>query len=351
MKILLLARSTLFSQPGGDTSQINATAASLIKLGCKVEIATADRVPPVEGFDVVHFFNLFRPGDVLPHLKKIKKLAVTTIYVDYSEYDRQQRGKSWKLLHHLAGKFGMEYLKTTLRWLKGKEKFPGGQYLWRGQKSSISLVLKKAGQLICASHHEAAQLASDFPKFRKLDYSKIPLGSEHFATQKEQERNPEVVCLARIEGLKNQLNLIRAVRGDYPLKLYGQAAANQGSYLKQCQQEAGENVKFMGHRGAEELSQVLAEIKVHALPSYFETTGLATLEALKAGCQAVVADRGPMREIFGNHVFYGDPASPISIRKAIDDALAGSNDHRGWVEENFSWDKAALQILDIYRSL
>ncbi len=351
MKILLLARSTLFTQPGGDSLQIEETAKELRQLGCEVDIATSHNASRINEYDVVHFFNLFRPADILPHLRKIKKLVVTTVYIDYSEYDRHYRGQGWNLVYNVAGKFGVEFLKTKMRWLKGKERFPGFFYLFRGQKAAIAKVLKKADCLITASDYEARHIRSDFPEANALSYAKIPLGSEHLQSSPAREQRVGIACIGRIEGLKNQLNLIKAVGEKHPLHLYGQAAAHQQKYLEACRSVATENVIFKGQQSRDDIRRALVQTKVHALPSFFETTGLATIEALKAGCEVVVSDRGAMKEIYGSHAFYCDPSSTESIGEAIEKAMHAKGDHRKWVKENFSWSRAAREILDLYQSL
>ncbi|MDZ7847526.1 MAG: hypothetical protein U5L96_12590 [Owenweeksia sp.] len=69
MKILFVARSTLFHQPGGDTVQVQQTAHFLRQKGVEVHIGLAGENLPIEQFELVHFFNLIRPADLRPDLK------------------------------------------------------------------------------------------------------------------------------------------------------------------------------------------------------------------------------------------------------------------------------------------
>lgn len=353
MKVLFLARSTLYSQPGGDTLQMQQTAAYLQQLGIEVDIRLRGQKAKPRDYDVVHFFNLFRPADLLPYLRKTKALVISTIYVNYGEYDGKYRGRQWSRAYSLLGKFGVEYLKTCLRWLKGKEKFPGWFYLLRGQKASVNKILNRADFCITASHQEARAIVKDFDDFNLKKYSKINLGCEHFEV-KQNTLFPRkgVACAARIEGIKNQYRLISAMKdSETELHLFGNLAANQKSYGVACSREAGRNVKFHGHVPPEKLAEILPQFKAHAMPSFYETTGLSTIEALKAGCQVVITRRGGQEEIFEDHAFFCNPTSVHSIRKAIQKALASEEDHRKWAEESFSWEKAAKEISDIYRAV
>ena len=60
--------------------------------------------------------------------------------------------------------------------------------------------------------------------------------------------------------------------------------------------------------------------------SWFETTGLSSLEAAALGCNIVITNKGDTKEYFGDQAWYCDPSSPDSIRRAVDEAAAsGSN--------------------------
>lgn len=348
MRILFLSRSTLFSQPGGDTLQVVQTAHYLQKLGCEVDIDISGQKPELQKFDLIHFYNLIRPADLKHVLKSGIPLVVSSIYHDYSEFDGHHRGGFSEILYRIFGKFGLEYLKTIARWINGSDRFPGFRYLLVGQKRSMQHLLKRSSFLIATSLQEIDLIKEDLGSIPPAQ--KINLGSEHVVDENRQFPRKGVLCAARIEGPKNQLNLIRAMKGlNMPLVLTGKVAANQQDYLEQCKSEADENVVLTGHISKEELAEKFSKAKVHALISYYETTGLSTVEALKMGCQAVITNRGAQTEIFQNHAFYCNPDDVASIRKAIEEALQCNTDHREWVKQNFSWEKAAREILDIYK--
>lgn len=346
--ILLLSRSTLYSQPGGDTVQIEQTAARLRLRGFRVDIANGRSGFSPADYDIVHFFNIIRPADLLRYLPFIKRLIVTSIYVDYSAFEREKAGLFRKTLQHLLGKSGTEYTKTLVRWIKGSDQFPGWHYLLLGHRASINKILRRTERIITASTFEQEMISEDFPGLN-LDFNLISLGCEHFAPDKSLVRELDVACVARIEGLKNQLGLVKAVeKTDLSLDLFGEVAKNQKNYLIECQRSAGNTVNFKGIRTHEELRKILPRYRVHALPSYFETTGLSSLEALTAGCQIVVSNHPIQKELFGDHAHYCDPTEPTSIRSAIGEAMKSNRNHQTWVRETFSWDKAAEEISDLY---
>ncbi len=350
INVLFLSRSTLFSQPGGDTVQIEQTAKFLKAIGCHVEIGLSGSFINFGQFDLIHFFNLIRPADASAALQSGVPIVISSIYHDYSEYDGKHRGGMAKFLYSIFGKFGLEYLKTIGRWLNGSDRFPGLPYLWLGQRKSMKILLKRAHYLIATSNQEIELIETDLGKLPPS--KKISLGSEHMPETTPNAERKGVLCAARIEGPKNQLKLIRALQNTgIELNLTGNTATNQSEYFRQCKLEAGKNVHFHGRVSSDKLTKLYQKSKVHALISYYETTGLSTLEALKMGCQVVITDRGAQKEIFADHAFYCDPDNIESIKLAIDKALLNDAEHTEWVKDNFSWAKAAHEILDIYQTI
>src|SRR6478752_6332374 len=85
MNVLFIARATLYDSPGGDTVQILKTAEELRKLDVTVDIGLSTGVFNYEKYDIVHFFNIIRPADILYHFNKSKRTVISTIFVDYTE--------------------------------------------------------------------------------------------------------------------------------------------------------------------------------------------------------------------------------------------------------------------------
>jgi len=350
LKVLFVSRSTLYEQAGGDTIQVEQTAHYLRQLGCTVDIYTSGPRPKLDHYEVLHFFNIIRPFDILPFLKERQKQAffISSIYVDYSS---SVKYSSWaiRFLYSAFGKNTLELIKAKARWLKGKDRFPGFNYLFRGHKKSIEYLLRQSDAVLAATESEILQLRRDFKSAFKG--KKIDLGTEHIGSFSESTKHEHtILCAGRIEMRKNQLNLIKAVKNSrYQLTLAGQAATNQKKYYKACKEEASPNIKFAGHLSLKELNKEYTKAKVHALPSFHETTGLSSLEALLAGCQIVVSNTDIQKEIFMDKAHYCDPGKPESIAQAIDKAMEKKESHQNWVKENFSWKQSAEKILNLYR--
>ncbi len=135
--------------------------------------------------------------------------------------------------------------------------------------------------------------------------------------------------------------------------IIGAAAPNQSQYYNNSRKLAAPNITFIDYLPQEELASYYQKAKVHILPSWFETCGLSSLEAAAMGCNIVITDKGYTREYFEDYAFYCDPASPESIRRAIDQAAnAPYPDQLGdKILNNYTWQQAAekpLQLINWY---
>ncbi len=342
MKILMLARPNLFDDPGGDTRQIVNTAEELRNLGVEVDLNPAS--PQYEKYDLLHFFNIIDPEDILGHLQKTDKpYVVSTIYLDYQEYDRHHRKDFIGLANRVLSYHGVEYLKTVGKWILKGEPLSTYSYLWTGHRKSILKIIKGAACLLPNSEIEYRRLARDFNT--EKEYVVIPNGvaPNKFKRLPERDRNT-VLCVSRIEGRKNHFNLIKALRGTgITLNIVGNAAQNQKNYYRRCREIADDNVHFLGYLSHEELCEHYAKAKVHALPSWFETTGLVSLEAAVMGCNVVVGDRGDVRDYCQDDAWYCEPGDPTSIREAILEAFEAPycQNLAKRVKSEFNWQNAS----------
>jgi glycosyltransferase involved in cell wall biosynthesis len=323
MRVAFITRSTLYNVPGGDTVQILQTVKYLGEYGIEADICLTNQKIDYQQYHVLHFTNITRPSDILFHLARTTRpFAISPFLVDYSEYDRKHRkGLSGIVLRKLSANAN-EYAKTFGRWLYGKDVLQSKSYLWKGQRRSIRHILEKAAMVLPNSEAEYKKLEESFGI--KKDYAVVPFGVDP-SVFKEGEKSIKddkmVLCAARIEGIKNQLNLIKALNNtSYTLLLIGSPAPNQKSYYEECRKIAAANVIFHERISQQELRNYYKRAKVHVLPSWFETCGLSSLEAAAMGCNVAITEKGYTREYFGDDAFYCDPGSPESIFNEIDKA-------------------------------
>ena len=353
MRVAFITRSTLYEIHGGSTVQAIETARQLRVLGIEVDICLAHEKIQYEKYDLLHFFDIIRPANFLTHINKCNlPFVVSPVLVDYSEYDKHYRKGIAGKLFRLFSADTNEYLKTVGRWLIGKDSLPGKTYLWKGHKRSMLEVLQKASLLLPNSANEYNRLV-EICKIEK-EHIIVPNGvdTDLFGPNEASGKDDRlIICAARIEGIKNTHNLVKAMNNTvYKLIIIGEASPNQPGYLAACQEIAADNIQFTGRLPQVELVNYYRKAKVHVLPSWFETCGLSSLEAAAMGCNIVISDRGFVRDYFGDDAFYCDPSDCNSIFQAVESA-ANSPSHpilQQNVLENFTWEKAAAQTLAGY---
>jgi glycosyltransferase involved in cell wall biosynthesis len=352
IKVLMLSRHNLYQVPGGDTVQVENTAKYLREMGVDVTVGLLGKRYEYNDYDIVHFFNIIIPEQIMGVLRKLSvPYVVSTIFVDYSEYESLYRhGLPGAITRHLNPSF-VEYGKAIIKPLI-ERRLPDLRFVVHGFDDSVRRIASAAAMLLPNSESENSRFTSRFGV--SVPYHVVPNGVDHtlFKQPDDVERDEKLVlCVARIEGLKNQLNLIRAVaETDLKLKIIGNPAPNHQAYYQECIESAGPAVEFLPHVTQEQLVKLYSRAKVHVLPSWFETTGLVSLEAGLMGCNIVVSDRGDVRDYFGSMAFYCDPGSVESIRRALVSAAdtPTQTDLVGVIREKFSWIQAAKETRQAY---
>ena len=334
-----------FGNWGGGEIQLLETKRELEKMGHKVTIWEEENYEvDLSEFDVFHNFNIHRVN--LEFVSQAKKaglpVAVSTIYwpglKSILKWDRGVKVKAKNVAAELA---------RTVR-------IPG--------LNKAGEIIKKADILLPNSETEAAILKKQFG----VDKGKIqvvPNGvDKRFASAKPGPFEKEfglkdfVLYVGRIEERKNVLSLVKAMNGvDATLVVVGKAKQGSECYLRKCKEAASDNIKFLDpipHK-SKLLEGAYAACKVFCLPSWYETPGLAALEACLAGANIVVTQEGCAREYFGEFALYVNPASVENIKAKILEAI-GKQGPKGLSEhiiKNFLWKNAAEKTATAYEKI
>jgi len=165
-----------------------------------------------------------------------------------------------------------------------------------------------------------------------------------------------VLCAGRIEPRKNQLGLVRAMRGsDVPVVVLGDVVPGCEWYADRCRRAADRHVRFLGRLDHDDplLPSAYAASGCLALVSWFETPGLVALEAGMSGAPLVLPERGCAREYFGPMANYVKPNDSAGIRQAVLAAVRRGRDPTlaGHVREHFSWKAAAQATREGYEKV
>jgi glycosyltransferase involved in cell wall biosynthesis len=254
----------------------------------------------------------------------------------------------------MLGKYRSEYIKNMYRFINRQDRMISPSYLL-GHKRSMMKILSGASMLLPNSKSEYDRLLADTGKEKKFRIIPNGIDSDIFGKElPELTREKKVLCVAQIYGMKNQHMLIEACKElGYSLEIIGKTPPNHSSYYKYCRQIADDNVRFIDFIPQEELVRHYASAEVHALPSWFETTGLTSLEAAAMGCKVVVGTGGDTKSYFGPHAWYCMPSDPGSIRDALRSAMESPHNDslRQKVLRENTWEITAGETLSAYKEV
>lgn len=98
------------------------------------------------------------------------------------------------------------------------------------------------------------------------------------------------------------------------------------------------------------LASAYSACSVFALPSLYETPGIAALEAALAGAKIAVTPFGGTKDYFGSDAVYVDPASEEDIAKGIQAALVKEklNVLSQRIKKEFVWEKVGEKTKQVY---
>lgn len=167
------------------------------------------------------------------------------------------------------------------------------------------------------------------------------------------------VVIGRFDDNKNQLNVIKALKGtDIHVVFLGGPATWCLDYFDECVKCAGDDSHFHFLGWVEHDSDLfwsaISNADTMIFPSYNETFGLVALEAGIAGCKLAISETLP---ILDYNAFKDckrfNPSSAESMRKCVLNVFNASRDDFliEKIESEFSWDNVIDQHIELYREL
>lgn len=173
-----------------------------------------------------------------------------------------------------------------------------------------------------------------------------------------------LLYVGTIEPRKNLEKLVRALarihrRGVCAhLWIVGHAGRHAAHLTQLVHNLALENfVHLTGYIPIADLLAFYEACDAFVFPSLLEGFGLPTIEAMASGAPVAVSDTRVMREVVGDAGLFFDPRVAEDIAESIvkilsDDALARDLRARAAARaRRFSWERAALETLQIYREV
>jgi glycosyltransferase involved in cell wall biosynthesis len=343
--VLVHAPAQVHQAPGGGENQLFQTARELERQGWPVRpfCSWTDRL---KGARLLHLFGMSREGLELARIAKALRVPLAVSPICWFEPG------ALAALAEGPAQASLALLKWAARracpWKLG----------WRAE------LLALADRILPNSEAEARQLVRLFGvEARRI--AVVPNGvAERFAQadparfRDVMEGRAFVLYVGRVEPRKNVLGLIQAVRRlGVELAIIGAPVPGHPRYEAACRKAGAGFVRWIGAMSHDDprLASAYAAAKVFALPSWFETPGLAALEAALAGCPIVLTPLGCTREYFGDHVEYARPDRPRMIAGALRRAWERNRPGDGALAERvrrqYTWPIVARRTAEVYAQI
>ncbi|PEU30044.1 glycosyltransferase [Bacillus wiedmannii] len=335
LKVIFANRKDCFDRMGGDTVQMMKTKEHLEKQ-YDIEVIYCTSPQEIEkhkDVSIVHIFNIQTIEQTLEYIeickKNGKKVALSTIYWDLSHayyIDLLSKLKVFNMDNLSKYKNVCNKVRMNVSKVIGKTKTYGTDtYKELRRKALID-----ADILLPNSAEELGIVANEFGIPKEILEKKaflVPNAIEN--KEKVDIRNSSsinvegyILQVGRIEPIKNQLNVVKAMFEDKEIPIVFIGRIGNEAYYKEVIKLAEKrgNVFFLGELSHDDLIDYYQKAKVHILPSFRESPGLSTLEALWCGTEIVVATPEYCPVHFYKFDKYGhqcDPYDVKSIRESI----------------------------------
>ncbi len=245
-----------------------------------------------------------------------------------------------------------------------------------GIKGKINLQLQKlALRNVSAILTDSYSVIGDIVRYLHVPHSKIKLiylaPGDHFQknTFHLDLPNKFILYVGDINFNKNLPLLIRtAHQNKYNLIIVGKNAANIPNmdlkhteliHLKDIVKLVSTSpyIKCLGYVSDADLVAIYNQATVYCQPSYSEGFGLAVLEAMACGTPVITSDTPTLIEISGDAALHFDPNSQASLEQVLHQVYSQTQLRARLSKaglsraKSFSWDKTALETLNVYNSI
>jgi glycosyltransferase involved in cell wall biosynthesis len=259
----------------------------------------------------------------------------------------------------ITGTFNFRFEKN----FKGVDFFNRPWY----QRLLIFLAVKITDVNLFVSKKEFNEVNSHFNLIGSY-YFPHAVGSEYFSVDKNSSRSGLLnIAWSGLDNLKRKgvwdileaMRLLKDRRVSLSLTLAGKHGDGH-HFLQQriIELDLEDCVLLIGEVTPSEKLSLFECAKLYLQPSYFEGFGLATAEAMAAGCCVITCDVGEVRNVVADCAYYVKPGRPSELADAIqlllEDSCAIDNfnskaDRR--MRELFSIDRKISTLRDVLMAL
>ncbi len=365
IRIAFCNRPSYDNPLGGDAVQMLQTKKYLEEnFDVRIDVITDAELITKE-YSIVHIFNFLTYKITDRFVGKAHSLGIpivsSCIYWDYSYAGTYAFFELFRNYPICITNRRVQFLRKVLNLIgKFSLKPTGISFMFRQYvRKFIQL-----STVVAPNSKEEGDLLLDFAKMHdeqskskfKVVYNGVQLNKKNILDeqdffQKHGLPHGYILQVGRIEYLKNQLNLLYALKDypDIPIVFVGQVFSQ--SYFRRLNKLAKKrgNVFFIEKVEHSDIASFYKYATLHVLLSLRESPGLVNLEASSLSCPIVVSDKRfiPLDTYFKDVPYVVDPFNISQIRETVLKAYAERKATRIDVDE-FSWSNVAKQTWQIY---
>lgn len=370
---------------------IDASSVTSVPDGLSTYIIQLIRHLPAAAPDL-EFAALLNPGLTRPDLDEaLAQSGMAVLHAPVAAIGPRRDWQMFKLLRQWRGQFDLIHITSmtyplalvggvcTIHDLTYRTWFHGG-WLWRAAaRKYLDMVIRncvRRASAIIAVSEQTREDVLELSGRREADIPKLVViheGWEHMAARPSGDPVPGNVpdqdylfFLGTNRAHKNLTNLLLAFELALPDLPKGKSLVITGSSAKLDggQREivdrvnaAAARIVFSGFVSDRAVSDLFDRADAFVFPSFKEGFGLPILEAFHHGTPLIAAAAPAIPEVAGDAALYFDPHSVESMAAALvqfysEPELAARLTERGNRRLSlFSWTKAALQTVAVYRGV
>jgi len=361
---MFILQDNFDSNHGGMAVQMRSYMSGLSARGLEVSKATVTEFSEgiKDEYEIVHLCDVSVAYDIPLLLKGMAKLdrsktkvVLSTVYWDFDEYYRNGAYPVQRLVYQLFGSSVVDRLSSFAKFINSRE-----ARFWRGVWYSRRSLQKRIGDSVDLLLPNSSSEGDLFKKLTgcKTPYKVIYNGLDINLSTTTLVRDIDVLCVARIDRRKNQLQVAQSFENtDFKVVFAGPIGPNSNKYARKLIEliNRNENMQYLGPLEQKELFQLYGRSRYHCLLSWVETPGLVNLEAFSCGAELIVADKGSVRDYLGDVAHYiqiGDKQGLLKVlenNKVVDTSLRVELHNR--MKNEFNWKSIVQDLLNVYNNL
>lgn len=251
-----------------------------------------------------------------------------------------------------------------------EHRFPG--YYSEGFAAKLSKynreIAAKADAIIAVSNSTKADFCQLFdvdeakvrvvyPGFQRFESNSTEIVESVLLDKYELGRRRYILFVGAVSIRKNVMGLLRSfalsgLQGSYKLVLAGPLAMDEAMLFGEIERlDLTDSIVFTSYNSDSALGALYRNAVALAFPTFYEGFGIPILEAMHLGLPVLIGNRGAAPEIASGFAVESDPFDDESIAAGLNEVIAKDRHDRLAIEHasQFTWDRAANEIISIYR--